>query len=61
MGFTIKVRFKIDINEFKSTKGILLNVSNDGLLLNSDNEELFIKFDVIQKANLEFIGVNNAK
>lgn len=61
VGFAIKVRFKTEINQFKSTKGILLSVSNDGLLLNSDNEELFIKFDVIQKANLEFIGVNNAK
>jgi len=61
LGFNIRVRFKTDQNQLKSSKGILLNVSNHGLLLDSDNEELFIKFDAIEKANLEFVGENNAK
>ena len=61
MGCTIKIRYRDTEQQFKSLKGVLVSVSEKGLIINVRDEECFIQFQEIEKANLEFKGVKNAK
>ena len=48
-------------SKFKTDKGKLKRVSKEYLYLENDEQEFEISFDSIQRANLEFIGEQNAK
>ena len=61
LGYTIKIRYKDSEKQFKSIKGVLNTVSEKGLTIMVEDEENFIQFQEIEKANLEFKGVKNAK
>ena len=61
LGYTIKIRYRDTEQQFKSVKGVLISVSEKGLIINVRDEECFIQFQEIEKANLEFTGVRNAK
>ena len=61
LGYTIKIRHRDTEQQFKSVKGVLISVSEKGLIINVRDEECFIQFQEIEKANLEFTGVKNAK
>ena len=61
LGYTIKIRYRDTENQFRSVKGVLSSVSKKGLSINIKEEECFIRFQEIEKANLEFTGVKNAK
>ena len=61
LGHTIKIRYRDAEQQFKSLKGVLITVSENGLDIKVKNEEHFIRFQEIEKANLEFTGVKNAK
>ena len=61
LGYTIKIRYRDTEQQFKSVKGVLISVSEKGLIINVRDEECFIQFQEIEKANLESIGVKNAK
>ena len=61
LGYTIKIRYKDSEKQFKSIKGVLNTVSEKGLTIMVKDEENFIQFQEIEKANLEFKGVENAK
>ena len=61
IGFTLKVRYKKEENEYTSIKGTLEEVIRDGLVLKTENEDFFINFNSIDKANLEYTGVEHAK
>ena len=61
MGYTIKIRYRDKEQQFKSIKGVLITISEKGLIINVRDEECFIHFQDIEKANLEFTGVKNAK
>ena len=61
LGYTIKIRYRDTEQQFKSVKGVLISVSEKGLIINVRDEECFIQFQEIEKANLEFTGVKNAK
>ena len=61
LGYTIKIRHRDTEQQFKSVKGVLISVSEKGLIINVRDEECFIHFQDIEKANLEFTGVTNAK
>ena len=61
LGYTIKIRYRDAEKQFKSVKGVLISISEKGLVIKVKNEECFIKFQKIEKANLEFTGVKNAK
>ena len=61
LGYTIKIRYRDTEQQFKSVKGVLISVSEKGLIINVRDEECFIQFQEIEKANLEFKGVKNAK
>ena len=61
LGYTIKIRYKDIEQKFKSLKGVLIAVSEKGLDIKIKDEECFIRFQDIEKANLEFTGVRNAK
>ena len=61
LGYTIKIRYRDTEQQFKSLKGVLISISEDGLVIKVKDEEYFIKFQEIEKANLEFTGVKNAK
>ena len=61
LGYTIKIRFRDTEQQFNSVKGVLISVSEKGLIINVRDEECFIQFQEIEKANLEFTGVKNAK
>ena len=61
LGYTIKIRYRDTEQQFKSVKGVLISVSEKGLIINVGDEECFIQFQEIEKANLEFTGVKNAK
>ena len=61
LGYTIKIRYRDTEQQFKSVKGVLISVSEKGLIINVRDEECFIHFQEIEKANLEFTGVKNAK
>ena len=61
LGYTIKIRYKDSGKQFKSIKGLLSTISEKGLAIMVEDEENFIQFQEIEKANLEFTGVKNAK
>ena len=61
LGHTIKIRHRDTEQQFKSLKGVLISISENGLVIKVKDEEYFIKFQEIEKANLEFTGVKNAK
>ncbi len=61
LGYTIKIRYRESGEQFKSIKGVLTTVSEKGLAIMVKDEESFIQFQEIEKANLEFRGVKNAK
>ena len=61
LGYTIKIRYRDTAQKFKSLKGDLISISENGLVIKVKDEEYFIKFQEIEKANLEFTGVKNAK
>ena len=61
LGYTIKVRYRDSGKQFKSIKGVLTTISEKGLAIMAKDEEIFIQFQEIEKANLEFKGVKNAK
>ena len=61
LGFTIKIRHRDKEEQFKSVKGALISISERGLVIQVKDEECFILFQEIEKANLEFTGVKNAK
>jgi len=61
LGYTIKIRHRDTEQQFKSVKGVLISVSEKGLIINVRDEECFIQFQEIEKANLEFTEVKNAK
>ncbi len=61
LGYTIKIRHRDTEQQFKSVKGVLISVSEKGLIIKVKDEECFIQFQEIEKANLEFTGVKNAK
>ena len=61
LGYTIKVRYRDSGKQFKGIKGVLTTISEKGLIITAKDEEIFIKFQEIEKANLEFKGVKNAK
>ena len=61
IGFTLKVRYKKEENEYTSIKGTLEEVIREGLVLKTENEDFFITFNSIDKANLEYTGVEHAK
>ena len=61
LGYTIKVRYRDSGKQFKSIKGVLTTISDKGLAIMAKDEEIFIQFQEIEKANLEFKGVKNAK
>ena len=61
LGHTIKIRYRDTEKEFKSIKGVLISTSEKDLLIRVADEEYFILFKEIEKANLEFTGVKNAK
>ena len=61
LGYTIKIRYRDTEQQFKSVKGVLISVSEKGLIIKVKDEECFIQFQEIEKANLEFTGVRNAK
>ena len=61
LGYTIKIRYRDSGKQFKSIKGVLTTVSEKGLTIMIKGEENFIQFQDIEKANLEFKGVENAK
>ena len=61
LGYTIKIRYRESGEQFKSIKGVLTTVSEKGLAIMVKDEESFIQFQEIEKANLEFKGVKNAK
>lgn len=61
LGNTIKVRYRDAENQFNSVKGVLISTSKEGLIIKVKDGECFIRFQEIEKANLEFTGVKNAK
>ena len=61
LGYTIKIRYREIENQFKSVKGLLISMSEKGLIIKVKDEECFIQSQEIEKANLEFTGVRNAK
>ena len=61
LGYTIKIRYRDTEQQFKSIKGILSTISEKDLTIMVKDEENFIQFQEIEKANLEFKGVENAK
>ena len=61
LGYTIRIRYRDIEKQFKSVKGVLISISENGLVIKVKDEEYFIKFQEIEKANLEFTGVKNAK
>jgi len=61
LGYTIKIRYRDTENQFKSIKGVLTSISEEGLIIKIKNEECFVRFQEIEKANLEFTEVKNAK
>ena len=61
LGYTIKVRYRDSGKQFKSIKGVLTTISEKGLIITAKDEEIFIQFQEIEKANLEFKEVENAK
>ena len=61
LGYTIKIRYRDTEQQFKSVKGVLISVSENGLDIKVKDEECFIRFQEIEKANLEFTGMKNAK
>ena len=61
IGCPIKIRYKNEENKYLSTKGILEKVNGEGLILKSTNKDFFIDFNSIDKANLEYTRVKNAK
>ena len=61
LGYTIKIRYRDSGKQFKSIKGVLTSVSEKGLAIRVKGEENFIQFQEIEKANLEFKGVKDAK
>ena len=61
LGYTIKVRYRDSGKQFKSIKGVLTTISEKGLAIMTKDEENFIQFQEIEKANLEFKEVENAK
>ena len=61
LGYTIKIRFRDIEKQFKSVKGVLISITEKGLIINDKGEEYFIQFQEIEKANLEFTEVKNAK
>jgi len=61
LGYTIRIRYRDIEKQFKSVKGVLISISEKGLIIKDKGEEYFIQFQEIEKANLEFTGVKNAK
>jgi len=61
LGYTIKIRYRDSEQQFKSLSGVLISVSENGLDIKVKDEKYFIRFQEIEKANLEFTGVKNAK
>ena len=61
LGYTIKIRYRALEKQFKTIKGVLISVCDEGLVINVKEKVCFIEFKEIEKANLEFIGVKNAK
>tara|TARA_Y100001949_G_C15740054_1_gene223223 strand:+ start:87 stop:551 length:465 start_codon:yes stop_codon:yes gene_type:complete len=61
IGSTLKIRYLENNSKFKTDKGKLKRVSKEYLYLENDEQEFEISFDSIQRANLEFIGEQNAK
>jgi len=61
LGYTIKIRYRDSEQQFKSLSGVLISVSENGLDIKVKDEKHFIRFQEIEKANLEFTGVKNAK
>ena len=61
LGYTIKIRYRDNGEQFKSIEGVLTTISEKGLAIMVKDEENFIQFQEIEKANLEFKEVKNGK
>ena len=61
LGCKIKIRYRDSDNQYKSIKGVLTTTSETGLTIMVKDEENFIQFQDIEKANLEFKEVKDAK
>ena len=49
----LKIRFLEDEGSFVTKRGTLEEIKEEGLLLKSGKEDIYIKFNSIEKANLE--------
>lgn len=61
LGRIIKVRYKDHNKEYKTVKGKLLKVSKGNLVVEVRDNKFSINLESIEKANLEFSGVIDAK
>ena len=61
LGSNIKIRYKGEEERYVTTNGILNKVTEEGLFIESIKEDLFICFNNIEKANLLFTEVRDAK
>ena len=61
LGSNIKIRYKGEEERYVTTNGILNKVTEEGLYIESIKEDLFICFNNIEKANLLFTEVRDAK
>jgi len=61
LGYEIKIRHRDIENKFKTVKGVLDSISGKGLIIKVKDEDCFIRFQEIEKANLEFTEVKNAE
>ena len=61
LGSNIKIRYKGEEERYITTNGVLNKVTEEGLCIKSIKEDLFIGFNNIEKANLLFTEVRDAK
>ena len=61
LGSNIKIRYKGEEERYITTNGVLNKVTEEGLFIESIKEDLFIGFNNIEKANLLFTEVRDAK
>tara|TARA_B100001123_G_scaffold446434_1_gene600931 strand:- start:7727 stop:8191 length:465 start_codon:yes stop_codon:yes gene_type:complete len=61
LGFSIRVTYKSKENEKITINGLLVEVDEERLILEKSKEDLYINFKDIVKANLVYIGEENAK
>ena len=57
LGFLIKVRYRNEDNKFNTVKGKLQRIETDGLVIKVKNIDQIIRFQDIERSNLEYSGV----